>query len=187
MHSTNFQSLSAQAMQLQRVIWFALNGSILLYLVIPFIVPPMGETSSWQSMELLFYLFGFVAAASCFALRQYFFSKDSIRSRLATPVTAESLAATQARPGEDTSEKLEQLKELDDYELRLLSLLRWSLMPNIICWALIESIAVLGLVFSLLSGQASNVVPFVVIALLLNLQCFPRLDRLSEQAKMSRI
>lgn len=187
MQNPNFELFAMNCIQVQRMIWFAINGSILVYVLIPFLIPALPKTGDWQSLELVFYLMGALSAITCYTLRRRFFSKENIQKRLATQVTPESLAASHRRPTEDVSERVQSYSQLSDYELNVLGLIKWSLIPNIVCWALIESIAVLGLVYSLLSGQSTGVLPFAVIALLLNLQCFPRLERLRELADMSRM
>ena len=73
--------------------------------------------------------------------------------------------------------------EMDEADRRLVAVPVFLFVPFMVRLAINESIGVLGLVTTILSGDAQWSVPFAVVAILLNLRIFPRVEQMRERAR----
>jgi hypothetical protein len=184
LQSQTFRELSAQKLRILKVIWAGLTGSILVYSAVIYAIPGIGSASlgGGQSLSIVFVALAVGSGSASVFLRALLLSENRVRKQLEQPIDAQQLS-TDKQTGQLNEAKLRKIESLGEFEQKLLLLLNWYFVPNIICWGLNESIAVFGLVLVLLEGNPSSVIPFAGAALLLNFSMFPKFDVLVDKAR----
>jgi len=158
----------------RRMVWIALNVAIVLCAVVAclmFGVPSSLAGAFSHPLTLPLAAAAFAAAIAA----QRIPSSLRARQRLAE---APDLRALERNPttGAPDESRTRALAALSQHERRLLAAAQASFVPFIVQLALQESIALFGLVLSILSASAAPVIPFATGALLLNLRVSPKLD-----------
>ena len=128
------------------IIWAALTLSIPIYLIVGYIVTknPTGEHQLDSNLKRILMIVACVMVATSFAVSTI---SKTIQSRLRTG-------------------------RLSDAQPPAMDFNRW-LTFNIIRWALHESIAIYGLVLTLISANLKEMIPFAIAAVALNLISMP--------------
>jgi hypothetical protein len=178
MQSEAFTSL-VRPMQIARtVVWIALNGAILLYVVIAclrFGAPSTTAGAFSHPMALPLVAVAVAAVIAGRVLPTVIFPPQRRRDLLARDPDVRSLARN-PRTGALDEERLARLEALPPHEQRLIAAAGASFTPFIIQLALQESVALCGLVLALLSESAAPIIPFAAVALVLNFMVSPKLD-----------
>ena len=133
-------------------------------------------------MSAFFYAAALVAGIVSVFLRKTLLSDERLKLALEKEVDLAKLS-NNLRISELGRDKLESIASLEKFEQKLLALLDWSIVPNIICWTINETIAVFGFVLAMLNGTPNSVLPFACVALLLNFAMFPKFEAISERAR----
>jgi len=166
-----------------KLIWAAMCGALLVYAAVPFLISAgWREPGDSVSAALLPFLAGvavlFAAASSVYRRRE--FSDDRFRSLLREPTSVEKLV--QHVPSERERSKLAtKLEAISPEDLRVYSVILSRLPPTIVVLALQEVVGIAGLVAAFLTRDATVVVPFVGVALLLHIAVFPNTAALAER------
>jgi hypothetical protein len=147
----SFEELLGHRMMVLKVIWMALTASILVYAGVGYIVSVNADPKNAGDVPRVFQMSIFAVAVmtalGSVALKTFLFSPGKIEARL---VSAKG----------------------DDKEQRLLNLFGWYFPRYIVILALDESVAVYGLVLTLVTLQPSEMIPFMAVALFLNARVF---------------
>lgn len=128
------------------ILWAALTLSIPIYLIVGYFVTrnPVGEHNLDPNLKHILMILACVMVAGSFAVATI---SKTIQSRSST-------------------------RRLSDEQSPPMDFNRW-LTFNIIRWALHESIAIYGLVLTIISANLSEMIPFAIAAVALNLLSMP--------------
>jgi hypothetical protein len=168
MFSPELRQLVTATNRSMRMIWFYLTVSILVYVPVAYYVGgrnhgQLSEAAGWALAA------GAVALAMASLLyRRVGLSHEALRAGLSKPLPASSMA-------------LEKLQSLSEAERRVAAAVTHMQTPLIVCLALNEGIALLGLVLALMSDHPQAVLPFAAAAIALNALIFPNIEREAEQ------
>ena len=184
MESPIFRELTTQKLLIQKIIWAALTGSILVYGGVAYALPELGEAidGGAQDISIFFVALAIASGVGSLFLRKFLFSDEGIKRQLEKPIDPKQLS-TDRQTGQLNEEKLNKIESLNEFEQKLLSLLNWYFVPNLVCWGLNESIAIYGLVLAIFEGSPNTLLPFAGAALLLNFTMFPKFDSIVGKAR----
>lgn len=158
-------------------IWSALSVSIAIMMIIPVFMPvaaPIEEQASLL-LRLVLVFCALIDATISYAFYKYRERKSFLRRRVNRQgglECAEEGQLSGAAPAEEE-------KMMPEADRRMIPILNTFFSMWVINLALNESVAVMGLVASLLAQALPTVVPFGILALLLNLMMPPKFDRLA--------
>jgi hypothetical protein len=167
MPSPTMKELVKSQQTILTIIWIALTFSIAVYAALALFFAgklPGRPPGVIERLEPILYFAALAPGLVSFFLWRSFQSSERIRTRLAG-------RADDSQPAAD-----------DGPEKRLSRLARTYTVSCITGLALNESVAMMGLVFSLWLRQPRNVLPFAAVAAILNLIMFPRLESFVNRA-----
>lgn len=146
-----------------QIIWAALGGSMLIYGALPLLFPEISKNKGeFLSETLLFSIAGSLAGGS-FLVNKFFIDP----ARLASMLKKLSTNKNNISP--------------DELFLNIL------LVPNIVSWAMNESIAILGFINTVITGSHEKSIQIIVIAILMHVIAFPnssKAKRVLEEVKI---
>jgi hypothetical protein len=177
--SAAFHELTRPMAKVMRIIWFAFNGAILLYVVEAY------QQFGWPSdglepirsnpMTIPLVALSVVTAVASLWIGDLLIAMGRPQERFAQPPDPEVLAID-PRIGRPDPSRLARIKSLSEHEQRIFSLVSLIFVPFLVRLAFGESIALYGLVLSFLSRSLFPIVPFAIVSLALNLSVSPDLD-----------
>jgi FtsH-binding integral membrane protein len=172
MHSPEFEALLAQADRTQKLLWTVLTLSIVLYAVVAWVAAPAAPNPELaDTLRPFFWVAAAALAATSLLLSRRRSAATTPGSTAPGPEEAPANALLRAR-GED----------LPPRERRALSAVAGGFTTWIACLVMNEAIAILGLVLAFLAGGPGEVVPFALLAIVLNLAMRPDVRRRAEAA-----
>jgi hypothetical protein len=163
-----------------KLVWVAMSGALLIYAGLPFVVPIDQE----PSVSILI-LAAVAAAAAIVAItyRRLQFSDAALAKNLSRPVPSMEAIAERIPEGEVRTQLMRNLESLTSEERRVYGTVAAMQMPYIVVWALNESVGIFGLVGAFMGYEVSVVLPFIGVALALQIACFPRIPELAERVQ----
>lgn len=183
MISPTLRELLRPAMFAPKMLWFVLTASILIYGVLAHLLAQQsdGTTAVDPAIRLAISMTAIAAGTASLLVPRFLLSDERVRRTLQPPVNSEEFASI---PGSDAIDenRLNQVRQLSDSEQKMLRLPALLFTPFILRLVLNESIAISGLVLSLLSHSLTPFLPFAVIAIVLNVIGRPQIDPVLERA-----
>lgn len=153
------------------MIWVALTLTPFLYYGIGTKLLSPHESNSQSLFQVqIFTVLGIALGVASFIYWRFFFSEVNLRKILKNPKNP-----TQT---EDTADDV-----TTSSDSRLLRIFPKYLVSCIICWSVNESIALLGLILMTQAQDPVKTVPFLLIAVSLNLVMFPRPTKIVERCR----
>lgn len=140
-----------------RGIWLILIASVFVYPVVAYVVPIRPSGVPVGALLKALYAAAAIAVAAAVLIRRQLLSPNLVEKYTKEPLARHGVSVTSER-GRD---------------LARFYATQWVLKVNITCWAVAESISILGLVAALISGRFSTILPFSVATLLLLLRMRP--------------
>ena len=159
----------------QVVIWFAFTLSLGVYWFV--IKQNVQSTADVQQLRLFFPFVAFAEGIASVMIWIYCRSETRIKQKLSAPLNPSTLAMLRYRPN-----FLKELESLPQFEQRLCGVISSLAIFFIISLVLNESIAIFGLVASMMSASPEAYLPYAFAALLLNIFMFPRMEGVIEKA-----
>ncbi len=175
--SNLYEDLLKQRFQTLRILWIMMTVSIAIYCVVGIIVSMNGDASGdIGGLRLGLDAVAVSSALGSVVFKMVAFSRDRLAERLKQPVNLEA-QATRRDTGAVDGEQLEKLESLSDPERKVYGLIGWYQFRFVILLALHESIAIYGLILTIVTHQVEEMLPFAAVALFLNIRLFshPRL------------
>ena len=164
------------------VLWFAMTFSMVIYVLVAFLVSRQHSPADLSSGLLT--AFGGIAAVATLAsllIPRFLPSDDRLRSELNSDFDPESLARN-PQTGSVNQDRLQKIALVAPYEQKFMVLPFLYFTPFILRLVINEAVAIFGLVLSILSHSLAPMLPFIAVAIILNLAAFPRLDPMIERA-----
>jgi hypothetical protein len=182
MTSPAFQELVQGQERVQRVLWAALLVSIMLYGVVAHVVTGTPDTATpvMPALWAAFAMAAFGAGGLSLAWPRVALSDDRLRQAMAREAVPSGSRGA-IRPA--SAALRERVGRLDARERRLYSVMSAAFTASIVRLAMNESIAIHGLVLSILSHDPRWFWIFAFPAIALDIAMFPRLDPLVERAQ----
>ncbi len=160
MISPQLEKLLAQAQRIQLIVWGALTGSIVLYALVPWVLPADPNPDLAGTLGPVFMGLGAALAAASLVFRQ--------RASRATGRGLQDQALGRSPLVAGT-----RMADLAPEERRALESVAAAFTPWILALVLSEAVAILGLILAILGGSPEAGLPFAGVALLLNLATRP--------------
>jgi hypothetical protein len=184
------QLLKSQELLL-RIFWWVCTLSIIVYIGIAYFLGLRGTNtgglaSTGTQLQLVFSVLAVLVAFLPTLIKCLMLSEKMITKAISREINNEQLA-TNTRTGQIDQEKLRKIETLNESEKKLLLLSGHYFSPALISLVFNETIAVFGLVLSVVIGKFELIIPFAAAALLLNVVHFPRLGVFIEQISASRM
>ncbi len=154
-----------------KIIWGFILISIIAMLVVSVFLPTPADTIKDNILPSVLLGVSLMRACISLGLFKFGFSDSQLKKRLKASSPNNSLNGSTTSLGNSLSE--ERTKGLHALVNTV----------SIVCWALNEAIAVLGLVSRVLFGANDQVYGFFVVALALQAMMYPKWDSIVERAK----
>jgi hypothetical protein len=155
---------------LMRILAAAMMFSVILYVVVAWFLSVQPEaappTEAGTMLRIPLGVVSICIGLAVIALRTILFSRERLERQLAAPPNLEKAAVNPQTRKVDPA-LLESLKTMTEAEQKLISLITWYQTPYIVMLALSESIAIFGLVLSIVSKSPFEMLPFAVVSLFL--------------------
>lgn len=168
MPSENFRALIKPIATVQRVIWLAFLGAVLMYVYVAYSLFAQkasgGEPLLSNPLTIPFVILSLLAAA----LAPYVPPLPDSRLRQLIDQPPEAIARD-PRTGIVDEDRLARIRTLSSDEQRLLALVRALFVGFVVRLAFNESIALYGLVLAFISKSFVAVLPFAIVSFVLNL------------------
>ena len=165
-----FETTLRKKRTLMRILAAAMAFSVVLYGVIAWFLSAQAEVAPPAepgiALRVPLGAVGIFVGLMTIALRTVLFSRERLEARLAAPADLEKAAVNPQTRKVDTA-LLERLRTMTEAEQKLIGLIAWYQTPYIVMLALSESIALFGLVLSILSKSPFEMIPFAVVSLFL--------------------
>lgn len=183
MISPTLRELLRPALLIHTFFWWILTACIVFYVVLAWILAraPDAPAAVASSIELALAGFAIATGAASLLLPRFWLSDERLRSVLASPPDLEALARPQGSSARDEL-RLQAIQTLTAQEQKLLALPGFYFPCFLVRMVLNESVAVYGLILTILSHTFESVLPFATAGLLLNLVSRPRIEPLLERA-----
>jgi hypothetical protein len=165
---------------IQKIIWFALTGSIIIYC---FVIPNMAveEVKDVTLLLMVLVAVSLLCLAAIYIIHELFstekLAKKIFNSNFDKEQFIKSYCTSKYGINQECIERCSKYSEL---ELRMFKLLRFSSVKLIICLVLSETITIFGIIMALSGGGTGFFYSFVTTTLLINIFLFPKLDSLIE-------
>ena len=180
MISEELKELIRPAVLVQKIIWFVITGSIIFYIgfVYIFIGGNKALTSSIGSyIEPLIYILAGAATVGSIFYYRYALSENRLNQFISKDVDL-NLLAKNPRTKEIDEAKLKRLSSLSDPETKIYSLMFELQKITILTLILNELIVIFGSVLTFVNDDASKIIPFAIVSLVLSFWMFPRPETL---------
>ncbi len=183
MSSPALRELLRPAMFVNSMLWFVLTASIFIYAAIAFLLAQKGPgpTSPSPALQMAFAGIAILTGLGSLLVPRILLSDDRVRQAM-QPDPDPAALARHPKLGIVDEDRLRKIQALSALERKLLQLPGLYFTPFILRLVLNESIAIYGFVLSFLAHSFAPMLPFAAAAIVLNLTCFPRIDRLLERA-----
>lgn len=183
MISRELSTLVKPTMFILTIIWFVLVASVAIYVLTCFIIT-QGQDPRPVDAPVLYVMIAAacIAGAASWMAPGFLLSNERIRKHMRGDVDLEALATSPQTHVLD-EDRLARLGELSEIDQRLVSLPRLYFVPFVIGIALAESVAIFGMVLTILTANGTYVVPFAIASVALMLLRFPRLEPLFDRAR----
>jgi hypothetical protein len=168
----------------QRILWFALTASSVVYVGVGYALVATGGVGGGPLPEAARFALlaaALVAGVLALVVPRRLLSDDRVRERVAAEPDLRRLAAD-PRGGRVDDGLLARIQRLSSVEQRLFGAATASTVPLLVGLALSEGVALIGLVLCLLCSDLGSLVALVVVSIVLNATMFPRIDRFLERA-----
>lgn len=184
--TTTYEDVLNRRLRVMRMLWFAFSGSVLIYLAVGYLVTMAGRPAppNIAVLRLALDAVGVITALGVIVFKMVAFTREQVSKRLAEPARLEQIAGT-PNTGEPDAAVVERLRSLSEKEQKLLGFIAWYQIRFILVLALNESIALLGLVLTILTGSPSEMLPFLGVALFLNARMFFHPQQMVEDAELA--
>ncbi|MCG8334785.1 MAG: hypothetical protein MJE63_09730 [Proteobacteria bacterium] len=185
-YSTQFEEVLRSRSQIIRILWFALTGSILIYIVLGYVAPVNSGSEPTEldpTFKNLLYIVGFLTAISSQLIKKFVFSDERVIARLSNDIKPSDLAIN-TQTNEVNEKELQKLNELSEKELKIISLVPYYFTPFIIQMALYDAVTIFGLLLSFMSHNFVEILPFAIVSLFLCLTTYNGLNKLIEKGKI---
>ena len=185
MESEVFKELNTPKLNILKLLWIVLCFSTIVCPLIAYFVPGIisPQTNSLpNSVSKVFYILAGLLAIGSILIRRSLLSGTFIKKEMAKDIDAEKIL-TNNKKIPLKREDLDKFNSLSSFEQKLLALTNKAYVPNLITWILNESIAILGIVLAVLTGDASKLIPFAMLGICSNLGMFPNLDKVHKKAR----
>src|SRR5262245_47811261 len=168
MVSSTLQEVLATTGRTMRMIWISLVVSTLFFVVVAFLRTPAhtGGLSAIVQQSL-------IGLAVCIGAASLLYR----RARLSDKAVAAGLFLEEANSAGSNT----MLEGLSAAERRVFGAILHILSPLIICLALNEAVALIGIALAMLSGQPKSVLPFAAASVILSALVYPNIERRGEQ------
>lgn len=180
MISEELKELIRPAILVQKILWFIIVGSIIFYIGFVYIflgankalAAPVGSTT-----ELLIYILA--GAVTIVSIIYYYHAlSDGRLKRFMSKDADLDLLAKDPRSNKIDEAKLAKLKPLSAYERKIYSLMFELQKITLLSLILLELMVILGSALAFLNEDASIIVPFGIVSLVLCFWMFPRAQSL---------
>jgi hypothetical protein len=178
------------------VLWFALTAAIVLYLLVAFLTVGNIAGSSASIDPIIRYVLTLISlSVGGISLLYWRHSRSNtgLQRLLARDIglqdlqkKANKLVVQSRTNGSPDQKTLSQLSTLTAFDRRRYAVAVDLFLPFLINLALNETVALLGLVLSLLSRDLWQILPFAAGAILMNIYMLPKLENLMERCEQWR-
>lgn len=165
-----------------KIVWAALFIAMILYAAFSFTFKFNAENTPSEIVAYILYATGLVFAFISIALYKRTFSEKQLRKKLENKINVDDLSRD-PRTNKVDVEKKKILLQLPILEQRIYDISNSFMVPYVICWAMNESIVLLGFVASYLFKDTQKVIPFAIIGILLHIQMYPQLKTVLEKVR----
>lgn len=165
-----------------KIVWIALLIAIVLYTGLSLSFSYAGGSDLSNAVKYVLYAFAGVLALGSVLIYKKVLSEKSIKKKLLNNTSIDELAKDIGTNKIDEDKK-SALETLSVRELKLYGLSGSFFVPFVVCWALNESIVLIGFVISYLYKDAYEIVPFALAGLLLHVQMYPGLEQIVDRAQ----
>lgn len=166
-----FRNARKNLMRVMMMIWVALTASIFVYAIVGYFIAakrvPAIPGDTGERLRVFLYIAGGIVAMVSMGLRVFLFSREWLEGVLSRPVDLHRLANRRQAAG-TVSTRLEDLESMSADEQKVIGLLHWYFSRYVLILALNESIVVLGLILTLVTANATEILVFLAVGLLLN-------------------
>jgi hypothetical protein len=164
-------------------IWVVISVSIGLYGVVAWVKaePPGILLAELEPLPSALAVTALLTAGVSLLVPRFLLSDKKLHACLQPEPNARELA-TNAETGVVDLDSLAKIQALDPSEQKLARIPGLYFTPFILRIVLNDAIAIYGLVLSFMTQTFAPIVPYLAVALLLNLTAMPRLDGLMERA-----
>jgi hypothetical protein len=186
--SKTLAELIDKAMMKRLVFWLLMCLAVPLYIFVAYLYNirwQQSATALTPVIKGMFFVGGCALAAISLITYRHFLSDRRLKNCLHKKPDVDQLKmdVTFGKDGEDT---LQRIYSLNPWELRLLAIPRFLLLPLVVCTSLNNTIALLGLILSLLTHTFHYSFLFAAATLVLNGFVFPRINPLIDRANKMR-
>ncbi len=161
----------------QRIIWFAITGTVIFYFAIVYAIVGKGNSSITSELsgtvEIAFYLISVLLALGSIAYFRRSSTDENIQKLVERDVDLESLTLGKDNKRSSPLPK-EEMDKLNPFQKKIIVLMYELQKTTMINLILNETIAVLGFVLAFLTGNPSKIIPFAVASLVLSIWMYPR-------------
>lgn len=165
-----------------KIVWVALLFAIVLYSGLSLTFSYSGNSDPGEALKYIFYTIAVLLALTSILIYKKVFSEKSFKEKLKREMSAEELAKDIGTNKVDPDKK-KALETLSTMELKLYGLSGSFFIPYVICWALNESIVLIGFVMAYVFNDGYEIVPFTLAGLLLHVQMYPKLEQIVNKAR----
>lgn len=167
-----------------KMIWCGQFISLGIYIFIAFKVAARTEGTKPENILIttaIFGLLGFLLIVCSFFIKHFLFSPKAVLKLLNGnfPVKFSN------RPDPFLIEQ-KDISDLSEEEQLLLKFANKSFPFVTICWGFLQSVAIIGMVLSILNQNPFNIIPFATVAAILYIFQYPDLKKLFEAALLER-
>lgn len=170
MLSSDLKSFLAPLVRVMTIIWAAFMAATVVYVLVAWImfgqrdqVVSDAEAGLPAPVAPILGVVAFLVILASIFVERWWFSGARIMAKLDAPAAYDRLRADQANPAPSISR--EAFEALPESERKLACLVPYYQTGMIVIWAMRESVAVLGLVGTIILADFTVVVPFAVGAL----------------------
>ena len=185
MLSQTFRELIRPMEIVQRVVWYAFNGSTIVYVGVMYFLFGFSTDSAQvlRSNPLSFSIcvLAVLTAIASLWIADLLLPKSRLRAVLGRQPVPEDLLRFHLTVPVDL-ERVAKIKSLPQEEQRILALVPLIYIAFIVQLAFGNAVALYGFVLSVTSQSAAAIVPFAILSLILNLRVSPNLDSWLERA-----
>jgi hypothetical protein len=181
--SPELSELLRSRARVERVIWWGLTVSILIYVGVVYFLQqstPDSAEALDSALRLALSVGAVVLSVASLAYRRHANSDERIHELFRNEPDLQALV-TDPQTKKVNTELLERLQRLTPFEQRIYSMSSTLQTSLIVSLALHEAVALFGFVWGLLSRDVVPTVPFTVVAILLNFLVYPRPELTAER------
>lgn len=182
MANPSLTTLIAKNSKILKIVWGVLLFAIVLYSGLSLTFSYSRISDPGAALKYIFYTIAVLLALTSILIYIKVFSEKSYKEKLKREMSAEDLAKDIGTNRVDENKK-RALETLSTNELKLYGLSGSFFVPYVICWALNESIVLIGFVMAYVFNDGYEIVPFALAALLLHVQMYPKLEQIVDKAR----